>query len=339
MSPSDQPTVTIAIAAYNCAETIGATLESCLAQSAASVEVLVVDDGSTDSTAAVLARFVPRIRVVRQPNGGLAKARNTGMREAAGRYIAWMDADDLCHPDRLLLQGQVLDTCPDVALVSSNFSAFRTQGNDEDPAHLCAYYKAPQRLGGLPKIYPQRGSLEPAPSATTRLPVEVRRGKVYPTLLEGNFVHPPTVMFRRSLLTAAGECDASLRYSSDYDFFIRLSRLGEFAFIDAPLLRYRLSETQMSKAAVGGTMQMETIAILDRVRATDPAIHSQCRPLFERRYAQSYVSAARAIGAADKLRGFSLLWRGLRYGAHPRDVVRTAARIVVPSRLLPAPRP
>lgn len=333
MTDTASPTVTVAIAAYNAAATLGATVDSCLAQTCREVEVLVVDDGSTDATPEVLARYGDRIRVVRQPNGGLARARNTGMQQARGRYIAWMDADDLCHPDRLLAQAAVLDTYPEVVLVSTNFSAFRQPDRDEDPLHLAAYYSAPERLGGLERIYPQVQELS-VPGAESGRTFQLRLGRVRESLLDGNFVHPPTVMFRRSSLPSAGECDPALRYSSDYEFFLRLSRLGSFALLEAPLLRYRLSASQMSRAAIGGTMQLETIAIMDRLRAADPSVYAQHRQLFDRRYARSYVSAARAIGASDRARSLALLWRGLRYRPAAGEALRAFARIVAPQGLL-----
>lgn len=337
MTQPAPPTVTIAIAAYNCAATIAATLDSCLDQSCPDVEVLVVDDGSTDTTPEVLARYGSRIRVVRKPNGGLASARNAGMQAALGRYVAWMDADDLCQPDRLLLQAAVLDAYPEVVLVSTDFSAFRRPEQDEDPLHLTTYYSAPGRLGGLASIYPHADEIEVGGARSGRR-FAVRKGRVYDQLLEGNFVHPPTVMFRRSALASAGECDTSLRYSSDYEFFLKLARLGAFALLEAPLLRYRLSESQMSKAAVGGTMQLETIAIMDALRAADPALYQRHRALFDRRYARSYVSAAEAIGASDRPRSISLLWRGLRHRPAAGDAIRALARIALPQRLRPVLR-
>lgn len=334
---SSGPTVTIAIAAYNCAATVSATIDSCLAQTCRDAEVLVVDDGSTDATPEVLARYGDRIRVIRQANGGLARARNTGMQEARGRYVAWMDADDLCHPDRLLVQAAVLDSYPEVVLVSTNFSAFQQPDHDDDPLHLTAYYSAPHRLGGLGQIYPQVQELT-ATGAKSGPLFSLRLGRVHEKLFEGNFVHPPTVMFRRSALPSAGLCDEAFRYSSDYEFFLRISRLGSFALLEAPLLRYRLSPSQMSRAAVGGTMQLESIAIMDRLRAADPAAYARHRTLFERRYARSYLSAAAAIGSANRRRSLALLWRALRYHPAPGEALRALAHIVASQRIVRLPQ-
>ena len=337
MTQPARPTITIAVAAYNCAATVGATIDSCLAQTRLGIEVLVVDDGSTDATPAVLASYGDRIRVIRQPNGGLANARNTGMREARGDFIAWMDADDLCMPDRMLVQSAVLEAFPDVVLVSSNFTAFRRPEMADDALYLTTYYAAPGRLGGLDAIYPSACTLDVADAASGHR-FRVRRGQVYDLLLDGNFVHPPTAMFRRSAQQSAGECDTSLRYSSDYELFVRLARLGEFALVETPLLRYRLSDSQMSKAAISGTMQLETISIMDRIRQVDPSVYQRQRALFERRYARSYLSAAEAIGNSDRARSLRLLWRGLGHRILPTEGARALGRILLPQALRPVLR-
>jgi hypothetical protein len=167
---------------------------------------------------------------------------------------------------------------------------------------------------------------------------KVRRGPVFEALLEGNFVHPPTAMFRRSAQQAIGDCDTSLRFSSDYEFFIRLSRLGEFAMIEAPLLRYRISDSQMTNAAVSGKMQLETIAIMDGIRNAHPSVYKSHRGVFENRYARAYLSAAQAIGNLDRGRSLRLLWRGLAHRAAPREALSVLGHILMPQGLRPAIR-
>jgi len=91
-------TVSVIIPAFNGAEFVAAAIESALAQTYADTEVITIDDGSTDETAAVLERFGSRIRVIRQPNRGLAAARNAGIALAGGEYVALLDADDTWEP-------------------------------------------------------------------------------------------------------------------------------------------------------------------------------------------------------------------------------------------------
>ena len=141
-SPIIAGRVSIVIAAYNCAETIRATLESCLAQTYGNAEIIVVNDGSNDCTAKVLQTFGSKINLVNKSNGGLASARNAGARVATGEYMAWMDCDDLMAPDRIMLQAGVLSTDPSVALVSSDFSAFVNDAADFEASHIHRYYSS-----------------------------------------------------------------------------------------------------------------------------------------------------------------------------------------------------
>ena len=97
------------IPAYNAAATIRETLQSVLAQSLTDLEVIVIDDGSTDQTAHVLRAFEdPRLRILSFPNGGLAASRNRGIQHARARFISFLDADDIWTPDKLQAQWEAL---------------------------------------------------------------------------------------------------------------------------------------------------------------------------------------------------------------------------------------
>ena len=111
------PLVSVVITAWNMEAWIGETLDSALAQTHPHVEVIVVDDGSTDSTPAILARYAGRIRTLRQSNQGLAAARNAGIALSRGEYVALLDADDLWTPDKLAVQVAVAARHPDSGLI------------------------------------------------------------------------------------------------------------------------------------------------------------------------------------------------------------------------------
>ena len=103
--------VTVVVPAYNAAATLDETLQSVRAQTYANLEILVIDDGSTDETPAIAARHAqedPRLRVIRQQNGGVARARNRGVAEAKGAFIAPVDSDDLWRPEKIELQMQAM---------------------------------------------------------------------------------------------------------------------------------------------------------------------------------------------------------------------------------------
>src|SRR5690349_5838732 len=93
--------ISVVIPSYNAAAFVADGVESVFAQSYAPIEVIVVDDGSTDETAAALAPYLDRIRYVRQDNAGPARARNRGLQEARGQWIAFLDADDRWQPEKL----------------------------------------------------------------------------------------------------------------------------------------------------------------------------------------------------------------------------------------------
>lgn len=115
------PTITVLLPVYNAERTVRAAIESILTQTEPDFELLVVDDGSTDGTPAILEALAasdPRMRLVRQANAGIASALNAGLALARGRYVARMDADDLSLPTRLERQRATLDAHPEVGLVS-----------------------------------------------------------------------------------------------------------------------------------------------------------------------------------------------------------------------------
>src|SRR4051812_32070906 len=102
--PQERPTVTVVIPTYNQARYLPSAIETALAQSEPPVEVVVVDDGSTDDTAAVLEGFAGQVTAIRTANAGVAAARNTGAREAKGDLLAFLDSDDEWREDKLARQ-------------------------------------------------------------------------------------------------------------------------------------------------------------------------------------------------------------------------------------------
>ncbi|WP_374943424.1 glycosyltransferase family 2 protein [Sphingomonas sp.] len=201
------PTVSVVMAAYNGAALVAETLASLSAQTFSDFEVLVVDDRSTDSTREVVAAWPdPRVRLIAlEANGGPVRARNRGVAEARGRYIAALDQDDLCRPERFARQVAWLETHPDCALLG-------TQVDWLDGA----------RVG--PSRY--------APVTTPAL-------VAWLTWIE-NPLAWSSVMIRAD---AARALDPFTRpemlYAEDFDLYHRIQALGEVARLDVPLLAYR----------------------------------------------------------------------------------------------------
>ena len=128
------PLISVVIPLYQTERFIAAALDSALAQTFGDFEAIVVDDGSSDRGPDIArGRGDPRVRVVRQENRGLAGARNTGIRESRGKYIAFLDADDLWRPEKLAEHARLLESAPDVGLT---FSASELIDDDGSPIGL-----------------------------------------------------------------------------------------------------------------------------------------------------------------------------------------------------------
>ena len=201
--------------AYNAAGTIAPAIRSALAQTRLDFEVIVVDDGSTDETAAAVEAFLvdPRIQLIRQENRGLAGARNTALRRARGRYIALLDSDDLWLPHYLEDVLGLLEASEEIAYAYTDAWVL-----DEGRAR---FRRVPYTtLYGLPRPPDDPGDFLHA-------------------LLESNFVFGSATIVR-SVLEDVGGFDESLRAVEDYDLWLRLAARGHIgAFRSSSAVVYR----------------------------------------------------------------------------------------------------
>lgn len=319
------PTVTVALAAYNAGPVLAQTLESVLAMAGPAFEVIAIDDGSTDGTAALLEGFAGRVTVVHQANAGLASARNAAIARARGEFVALMDQDDLCRPERLAVQVAALRAHPEAILCSSDFAAFTADGPLSD-SHGARYYSAiAEAPGGLASLYAHTATLE-AGNAT----IALRHGTVYPEITFGNFVHPPTVLFRRE--AASGLCfDEALRYTCDWEWLCRMARRGPFVHVGRALLDYRLSATQLSAQGRGDE---EIAAVAGRLAAADPAIAAGHPARFHAAMAGLHHDAAYSLAERDKRKAFGHWAESVRHGGPGLRALRLAARIAAPASLI-----
>jgi glycosyltransferase involved in cell wall biosynthesis len=222
----DRPLVSVVVPAYNAAKTVDATLASVAAQDYPNFEVIVVDDGSKDDTAVrveCIAKRDPRFRLVRKANGGVAAARNLGIAEAKGEFIATLDADDLWRPNKL----------------SAQVAAFREGGPSVGLVYTWVLLVDPQD--------------RPLSTYTPRF-----NGHVLGKICAANIVHNgSTPMFRRSALEEAGGYDPALRAAKaqgceDWKLYSRVAASYEFRVIKEFVTLYRVMPQSMS----GDVMQM-----------------------------------------------------------------------------------
>ncbi len=346
VSVSPPGLISVVIPAYNAQQSLPATLDSLFAQTWPTLEIIVVDDGSTDRTADVLASYGDRIRTIRQPNGGLASARRTGVAAARGQWIAIMDADDLCRPERLAVQARVLQRWPEVVLCCSDFDAFNEQGV-VGTAYASRYYasigRAPEgvkSLLGQAEVLDLKGCLPASPAATeSDRQATVHRGNAYRALAHGNFVHPPTIMFRRTLLDTAGTFDTEAGSMCDWDWITRVAAVGSIAFVERPLLEYRLSSTQMSSARHRIRASNDTLRVAERICRRDEALYLAELPRFRADLGFFCADAADAEVDHDKWKAAQLLARSVvRFGRVDALTLRVLLKILTPAWALAAKR-
>ena len=131
MDPS-KPLISVMIPVYNCDRYLGEAIESVLSQTYRPLEIIIIDDGSTDGSAAVAKRFMPHIHYYYQANAGIGSARNKGIELAQGSFFAFLDADDLWSKDKLAQQMAALEAHPGVDVVFGHVTQFYSPELDEE---------------------------------------------------------------------------------------------------------------------------------------------------------------------------------------------------------------
>lgn len=329
------PLVSVVIAAYNAARTLEETLRNLLLQTCQDFEVVVVDDGSTDDTWNLLQRHAPRVRAVRQDNAGIGAARNRGMREARGTFIALLDADDLCDPARLQVQLAYLRDHPDVLLCSTDFSSFDASGVIERSSIGSYYSRCAARNGGVQARYPEHDSLVlevEACGLRAGSSVACHAGQVYEQMMLGNFIHPGTSMFRRSALEQAGSFDPQIRIACEWDWLVRVTRVGRVGYIDLPLLAYRRSATQISSSP---RMNLDSLRVARSIHQRDPRLLQKHRVLVRRQLGTLELHAAYALSQTQRVQALRLLASSaVRYRVLNGVSLRTLLRLALPTPLL-----
>lgn len=315
-----KPLVSVVIPAYNAVTTLREAIDSVLTQTYQPLELIVVDDGSNDGTTDLLRTYGDRVKAVHQPNGGLAAARNAGVALATGELIALFDADDICEPHRIETQVEFMSADAELMLCASDFAAFDANG-PISKSHIAAYYAAVGHVdGGLKALF--GGTGDPLFS-----------GWVHDQLVWGNFLHPPTVMFRRSLLSSVGNFSRSLRNLCDYDWLLRVARQAKIGVIPQSLIRYRLSPGQMSGDRNSLQVKLDLIDILEGIAAADPSFRQRSGTRFAERLARAHYGAAEHLAPVDR----KLAWGHLRTAASlhrpDRAQLPLLAKLLLPNAL------
>lgn len=200
------PTISVIIPAYNAERTILETIESVQQQTFSDLEIIVINDGSTDKTLDLLYGVKDkRLQIFSYKNGGVSTARNRGISHATGEFIAFLDADDLWTPDKLELQLDALRQYPEAGVAYSwTYFMFEEEG---------------------------RSYVENSHSF---------EGNVYADLLLINFLHSGSnPLIRKQAIDSVGEFDYTLIQSEDWDYWLRLAAKWRFTLVPKPQILYR----------------------------------------------------------------------------------------------------
>jgi glycosyltransferase involved in cell wall biosynthesis len=225
------PHISCIVPTYNGAAYLSQALDSILAQTLQPFEVIVADDGSTDATLEVAARYRRRVRVVVQPNGGPAAARNRGVREASAQFVAFLDQDDVWHPEKLARQSGRFQMRPELDLSVAHAQRFWTT-----------------RLRGQAERFRKH-----------------RVSKPLPAYITGTF------LVRRCVFDVVGLFDTSVRFADSMEWFIRATESGVISeLLPDVLLRHRMHGHNLSQSEAQGSRD-EFLRVLktslDRKRA------------------------------------------------------------------------
>jgi glycosyltransferase involved in cell wall biosynthesis len=222
MNGAATPLVSIVIPVYNGARYVGLAIESALAQDYPNVEIVVVNDGSTDEgrTREAVAPYLARVRYFEKPNGGVASALNFGIRQMRGEYLSWLSHDDLYRPDKVRRQIERMRELGSDAILYSDFEVVDENGRKQSHVRVPA---------GDPENF--------------RFVLTIQ-----------NFLHGCSLLIPRRCLEAVGGFDERLRTTQDYDLWFRLAERYAFRHMAEPLILSRHHAEQ-------GTLRMRDTAL------------------------------------------------------------------------------
>lgn len=232
------PLVSVIIPAYNCARYLPAAIQSVLEQTYPCVEIVVVDDGSTDETQDILSRY-SNVIAIQQSNGGLSHARNQGIRRAGGEYIALLDGDDIWPETKLAEQVELMKIHPEVGVLFGDARRFADNGWTE--LTLFTRYRLNDEF-----------------FASDFLVIDALK-----KLLYMNFIPVGTALVRKKCLVEAGLFDENFRRVEDWDMWLRVALRSQFAYSRKVWKLKRTHETNLSNNTEA--MALSAIAVMEKL--------------------------------------------------------------------------
>ena len=332
--------LSVIVPTYNRAYCLRRAVDSALTQTYQNVEVLIVDDGSTDDTRELVATIYagnPRVRYLYQQNAGVSAARNTGLRAAQGDYIALLDSDDSWKPWKAELQVRCLQANPEIGMVWTDMEAVGPQGEVVNPKYLKRFYSAYQELGDQPLF----SSARPLKEFWDNVPTEcaglsLQSGDIFSNMILGNLVHTSTVVLTRKRLEAVKTFREDLQVSGeDYDFHLRTCREGPVGFVDVASIRYQIGVgDQLTRPGMGRWVAQNFLKTILPMIQSDRARIRLSQEKLDQIVSDAYAWFGEELLNSGEAGAGQALWRSLRLKAKPR----TAALLLMspmPSTWLP----
>lgn len=283
MTRLDAPAISVIIPVYNGAKTIRATINSVLQQSFQDFEILVVDDGSMDETVSVIRSIGdPRIRCFSKPNGGQATARNLGILRSIGNYLAFLDADDLWHPSKLLHHKEILETIPTAGAVYCKGIGLGAEETLDS---------------AMQRISSDRSPLKPS-------------GRILDQLIRVNFIGSGSnFVIRREVVDQIGFFNPELNGAEDWDFYLRVAEKFEIHCVQNVEIFYRVYPQSFSSSQIS-TMELSCVRTVEAAFGRAPV---ELRPLKNHTLTGVYRYLLGKARRSESRRTPAGIWRGLRY--------------------------
>jgi glycosyltransferase involved in cell wall biosynthesis len=312
VSLDSTPLVDVILPAYNGREVIRKAIDSALAQDVP-LRLIVVDDGSTDDSAAIARSYGPGVTVITQTNRGVSGARNTGLAAARAPYVALLDQDDIWQPGKLTRQLKLIEAHPEVGLVFTDMLLLRSDGTVVEDGFL--------------RATPPYAALDRQPLGDSAYLLAEALGEA---VVRFNFISPSTVLLRRQAVQDIGGFDEAFRYCDDAECWMRLLRRWRGIAIEERLVLSLVWEGNASNK--WDKLILERIGIGEKVAA-----HPELFPVGAAEYFRKERSVSYYRLGMGALNGGSTQKAREHFLASFRDRATLRAALALGATLLPGP--
>ena len=259
---NEEPLISVIMAVYNGEEYLRSSLDSILSQTYPNLEVIVVNDGSTDSSATILVSYGNKIRIINQSNSGQGIARNRGAEVAKGYYFAFLDSDDVWDRDKLVCQVALFSKFPEAVGVYCDYRRIDQNGDT---------------MGRTAALWSPRAS-----------------GQILKFLILGNLIGPPGVVMvtKKRFLEAGGFGEQVSRNGEDYALWLTLATLGPIIYSPETLVSYRVHDSQVSNQSnINFNKALGGVSAFDRAsKLIEEKGSAQIKTLFKQHHWEKMIS-------------------------------------------------